>query len=81
MPHTYAGRNKQTNRTAEEVERVSASHFDRLVYLCFYAIETVFQLYHNHGGDMMYEMRRRTPESTLVLTQRIFNLPLHIDMI
>ena len=33
------------------------------------------------GGDMMYEMRRRKPESTLLLTQGIFNLPDHIGII
>ena len=40
-----------------------------LVYL-FYTIAIVFQLY--HGGDKMYEMRRRKPEPTLL---QIFNLP------
>ena len=29
--------------------------------LLFYAMETVFQLY--HGGDKMYEMRRRKPKT------------------
>ena len=33
------------------------------VVCCFYTITTVFELY--HGGDMMYEMRRREPEPTL----------------
>ena len=46
--------------------------------LLFYAIATIVQLY--HGGDMMYEMRRRKPESTLLQTQWIFNLPHHIGM-
>ena len=45
--------------------------------LLFYAIAMVFQLY--HSGDMMYEMRRKS-ESTLLLTQGIFNLPHHIGM-
>ena len=51
-----------------------------LVYhlLLFYTIATVFQLY--HSGDMMYEMRRRKPEPTLLVTQWIFNLPHHIGM-
>ena len=44
----------------------------------FYTIATVFQLY--HGGDMMYEMRRRKSEPTLLPTQVIFNLPHHIGM-
>ena len=35
--------------------------------VCLLAIATVFQLY--HGGDMMYEMRRRKPEPTLLSTQ------------
>ena len=34
--------------------------------LLFFAIATLFQLY--HGGDMMYEMRRRKSEPTLLLT-------------
>ena len=40
---------------------------------------TVFQLY--HGGDMMYEMKRRKPEPTLLPTQGIFNLSHHIGMV
>ena len=32
--------------------------------LLFYTIATIFQLY--HGGDMMYEMRKRKPEPTLL---------------
>ena len=44
----------------------------------FYAIATVFQL--NPGGDMMYEIRRRKPEPTLFLTQRVFNLLHNIGM-
>ena len=47
--------------------------------LLFYAIAILFQLY--HGGDMMYEMRRRMPEPTFLLTQRIFNLLHHIVMV
>ena len=39
----------------------------------FYVITTVFQLY--QGGDMMYEMRRRKSETTLLPIQGIFNLP------
>ena len=39
----------------------------------------VFKLY--HGDDMMYEMRRRKPETTLLLTPGIFNLPHHIGMV
>ena len=41
--------------------------------LLFYAITTVFQLY--HGDDMMSEMRRRKPEPTLLLTQGICLTP------
>ena len=37
------------------------------VCLLFYATATVIQLY--HGGDMMYEKRRRKPDSTLLSTQ------------
>ena len=47
-------------------------------WLLFYAIATVFQLY--HGGDMMHEMRRRKHEPTRLPTQQIFNLPQHIGM-
>ena len=47
------------------------------VCLLFYAIATVFQLF--HGGDM-YEMRRK-PEPTLLPTQGIFNLANHIGMV
>ena len=42
----------------------------------FYAVATVFQLY--HGNDMIYEMRRGTkPEPTLLTMQGIFDLPHH----
>ena len=43
--------------------------------LLFYAIATVFQL------DMMYEMRRRKPEHTLLPNQGIFKLPYLIVMV
>ena len=46
--------------------------------LLFYVKATVFQLYHGH--DMMYEVRRRKPEPTLLHTQEIFNLPHHIGI-
>ena len=49
------------------------------VCLLFYAIATLFQLY--HGGDMMNEMRKRKPEPTILTTQGIFNLPQHIDIV
>ena len=45
----------------------------------FYAIATVFQIY--HSGDMMCEMRRRKPEPTHLPTWGIFNLPHHIGML
>ena len=32
-------------------------------------------------GDMMYEIRRRKPEPTLLPTQGIFNLPHHVGMV
>ena len=47
--------------------------------LLFYAMATVFQFY--HCGDMMYEMRRRKSEPTLLPTQGIFNFPHHIGII
>ena len=42
--------------------------------LLFYAIRTVFQLF--HGKDMTYEMRRKT-EPTIVPNQGFFNLVWH----
>ena len=47
--------------------------------LLFYTMATVFQLY--HGRDMMFEMGRRTPEPTHLLTHGIFNLTHHIGMV
>ena len=47
--------------------------------LLFYTTATAFQLY--IGSDMMYEMRRRKPEPTVLLTQRIHNIPHHIGMV
>ena len=46
--------------------------------LLFYVIAKVFQLY--HGTDMMYEIRRRKPEPTLLPMEGIFNPPHHIGM-
>ena len=46
-----------------------------LFCLLFYAIVTVFQLYHD--ADMI----RRKPEPILLPTQRIFNLPHHIGLV
>ena len=43
------------------------------------AITTLFQLYHD--SNMMYEIRRRKPEPTILLTQWIFNLPHHIGIV
>ena len=45
--------------------------------MLLYTMATVFQLY--LGGDMMYEMRSK-PESTLLPTQLILNIPHHIGM-
>ena len=54
-----------------------------VVFVClllFYAIATVFKLYHD--GDMMYyDMRRRKPKPTVLPTQGIFNLPYNIGMV
>ena len=47
--------------------------------LLFYTIAIVFQLH--HGGDMMYEMRRRKSKHYLLSIQGIFNLPQHIGMV
>ena len=43
--------------------------------LLLYGTATLFQLC--HGSSMMYEMRRRKPETTFLPTQGIFNLPHH----
>ena len=48
-------------------------HKTLVCLLLLYDIATVFQLY--HGGDMMFEMRRRKTEPILLPTQGIFNLP------
>ena len=50
------------------------------VFLLFYVITTVFQLYIYHGGDIIYEIRRKL-KPTPLLTQGIFNLPHHIGMV
>ena len=47
--------------------------------LLFNAIATVFQLY--YASDMMYEMRRRKPEATHLMSQGTFNLPHQIGMV
>ena len=47
-----------------------------LLVCCCLAIAKLFQLY--HGDDMMYDIRRRPPDPTVLLTQGMFNLPHHI---
>ena len=47
--------------------------------LLFYTMATLFQLY--RGSDMMYEMKRRKPDPTLLPTHGIFNLQHHIGMV
>ena len=52
-------------------------HRHRRMLVClfsFYAIATVFQLYHGSGMT-------RKPEPTLLLIQRIFNFPHHRRMV
>ena len=49
------------------------------VCLLFYAIKTVFQLC--HGSDMMYDLRWRKHEPTLLLAQGIFNLTHYKGMV
>ena len=57
----------------------SASQWwERIVCLLFYTIATIFQLY--HGGNMVYELRRK-PEPSLLPTQGTFNHPHNIVMI
>ena len=63
-----------------EVSNISKRIYrDLFVLLLFYGIATVFRLY--LGGDIMYEMRKRKPEPTLLLTQGISNLPHFIGMV
>ena len=45
-------------------------HACTFVWLLFYTVAIVFQLY--HGSDMMYEMTRRKPKPTLLPTRGIF---------
>ena len=52
---------------------------DLLCLLLFYAIAILFQLY--HGDDMMYEVRRRKFEPTILPTQGIFNLSHYIGTV
>ena len=47
-------------------------------FVAFYAVATVFQLY--HGSDMMYEIRRRKPAPMFLLTKETFNLSHHKGM-
>ena len=53
-------------------------HSQSVVCLLFYGITTVFQFH--HGGDMIYEMRRK-PQATLIPTKVIFNLPRDIGIV
>ena len=49
-----------------------------VLFWFIYTMATEFQLY--LGGDVMYEMRRTTPEPTLLQTQALkdsLNLPKH----
>ena len=77
-------RQKKTGRTFMRHANLYSHNELYNTYICwyvvclllFYAIATVFQIY--HGGDMMYEMRKGKPDPTLLLTQGIFNLPHHI---
>ena len=50
-----------------------------LCSLLFYVRARIFHLH--HGSDMMYDMRRRKPEHTLLPTRRIFNLQQDIGMV
>ena len=45
----------------------------------FHAIAIIVQLH--LGGDMMYDMKRRKPETTLLPTEGVFNLRHHIGMV
>ena len=65
-------------RTGEVIMDEWANWLDGFVLLLFYTIVAIFQLY--HGGDMVYEMRRRKTEPTLLLTQ-VFYLPHHAGMV
>ena len=50
------------------------------MFVVAFHLVTLFQLYHDI--DMIdNEMRRKKPKPTLLLTQRIFDLPHHIVII
>ena len=49
-----------------------------IVYVLFYTITTVFQSY--QGSDMLYEMRRRKADPTVIPTHEILNLPHHMGV-
>ena len=74
---SYAALTQYIRHTCKLV--VNKLTFMLICLLLFYAIATVFQLY--HGGDMMYEMRRRKPELTRLQTQVIFNHLNHTGMV
>ena len=52
---------------------------NRILCLLFYGIATVFQLY--YGGNLMYKMRGRKTEPTILLSQGIVNLPHNMGMV
>ena len=49
---------------AQLVERRLPGGNQMVLFLLFYTLATVFQLFHR--GDMIYEMRRRKPKPTLL---------------
>ena len=55
------------------------AHSEFVCLLLLYTIAIVFQLFHDN--DMMYEMRRRKPDSTLLPTKGIFKLLHHVGMV
>ena len=61
----------------EVLEMVYNHKFE--ILLLWHKTTTNMRLY--HGDDMMYEMRRRKPESALLATQGFFNLPYHIGIV
>ena len=89
IKHTYLGNSIDCSTAVMAAPPLLTSgrvRYEAMFHSCatslvclFYAIATLFQLY--HGGDIMHEMRMRKPEPRLIPTQGIFNFPHHIGIV
>ena len=52
-----------------------------LVYSVDISLSIIVLCHANMGGDTMYEMRRRKPDPTLLLTQGTFSLAHHTGLV